>query len=134
MGVAKLTDELNRAKVEYEDDEVEVYLPRLSTTADFTLNSILNQMGLWDIFDPQLANLSKISKHSPYLSRIIHKAQIEITEEGTIASAASGGTFANKNTPPRFYANRPFAYLILEKQTNILIFCGQVKDPTKVKF
>lgn len=41
------------------------------------------------------------------------------------------GSFINKNSAPQFYANRPFAYLIIEKSTNILLFCGQVKNPTE---
>lgn len=132
-GVHQITAELNRAKVDYDEDEVEVYLPRLSTRADFTLNKILKDMGLIDIFDANRSNLAKISKQT-FLSRIIHKAQIELNEEGTIASAATAGSFANKNTPPRFYANRPFAYLIVEKSQNLLLFCGQVKNPTIRRF
>lgn len=46
-------------------------------------------MGINDIFDPARSNLPKISKQA-YLSRIIHKAQIELDEEGTTASAATG--------------------------------------------
>lgn len=88
----QISAELNRSMVEFEDDEVEVYLPRLSTRSDFTLNSVLQDMGLLDIFDPNTSDLSKISKQS-YLSRIIHKAQIEMNEEGTTASAATGNYY-----------------------------------------
>lgn len=43
-----------------------------------------------DVFDPVYANLLGISPENFYLSRVIHKAEIEVTEEGTVASAASG--------------------------------------------
>lgn len=84
-----LINELERAKVDYSEDEVEVYLPRLSITSDLTLNQVLKEMGLLDIFSAENANLDKISRHA-YLSRLIHKAKIEVNEEGTIASAATG--------------------------------------------
>lgn len=88
VGLTRINQELERAKSEYDDDEVEVYLPRLSTRADFVLNTVLQDMGLLDIFDAKNANLERISKHS-YLSRIVHKAQIDLNEEGTVASAAT---------------------------------------------
>lgn len=133
-GITPMLNELRRADTEYEEDEVEVFLPRFSITADFTLNVILERMGLTDIFDVNRANFSKISKQSIYLSRIIHKAKIEVNEMGTVAAAVGGAIFANKATPPRFYANRPFAYLIVEKQTRALLFGGQVRNPGKVEF
>lgn len=129
-GIRHVSDELKKAKAEFEDDEVEVFLPRFTTRADFVLNGILQSMGLSDIFSPHTADFSRISAQA-YLSRIIHKAQIEVNEEGTEASAATVAGFANKNTPPRFYANRPFAYVIVERLTNLMLFCGQVKNPTE---
>lgn len=40
-GVARVITELRRADAEFEEDEVEVFLPRFSFTADFTLNVIV---------------------------------------------------------------------------------------------
>lgn len=133
-GIRRISEELRKADQEFEDDEVEVYLPRFDITADFTLNVLLEKMGLTDIFDVNRANLTKISKHPIYLSRIIHKSLIKVNEVGTIATAATGGIFANKATPPRFYANRPFGFLIIERSTNTLLFCGQVRKPGKVEY
>lgn len=133
-GVGRVLTELRRADAEYDEDDIEVFLPRFSITADFTLNVILEQMGLTDIFDARKANLSKITQHPIYLSRIIHKATIDVNEVGTVAAAATGAIFANKAISPRFYANHPFAYLIVEKTTSTLLFCGQVRNPGKVEF
>lgn len=132
--VSRVLTELRRADADYEEDDIEVFLPRFSITADFTLNVILEQMGLTDIFDARKANLSKISRHPVYLSRIIHKAKIDVNEVGTVASAATGAILANKAISPRFYANHPFAYLIVEKTTNTMLFAGQVRNPGKVEF
>lgn len=134
FGIGRVITELRRADDEFEEDQVEVFLPRFSITADFTLNVILEQMGLTDIFNVKKANLSNISKHPIYLSRIIHKATIDVNEVGTVATAATGAIFANKAISPRFHANRPFAFLIVEKNTNTLLFCGQVRNPGKVDF
>lgn len=127
----RIYDELQKSAQEFEDDEVEVFLPRFTIMADFTLNGILENMGILDVFSAADANLSKITSTPIYLSRLLHKAKIEVNEEGTVASAATAGTFANKATPPRFAANRPFAYLIVDKITRILLFCGQAENPNK---
>lgn len=108
-----------------------MFLPRFSITSDFLLNSVLEDMGILDVFSASHADLSKITGTPIYLSRLMHKAKIEVNEEGTVATAATAGTFANKATPPRFYANRPFAYLIVDKISNILLFCGQAENPDK---
>ena len=133
-GIQRITAALRKAEEEFEDDEVELYLPRFTINADFTLNVLLDKMGLKDIFDPNLANLSGISKQSIYLSRVIHKSVIQVNEIGTSAASASGAFFINKTTPPRFYANRPFAFLIIERTTNAMLFCGQVRHPGLVPF
>lgn len=113
--------------------EVEVYLPRFSITSDFTLNSVLEQMGIKDIFDGRKANLSKMTRRA-YVSRIVHKAQIDVNEVGTVAAAVTAAEIVDKMSPPKFMANRPFAFLIVEKHTNSLLFCGQVRNPGKVEF
>lgn len=99
--------------------------------SDFVLNSVLEKMGIRDVFSASHADLSKITSTPIFLSRLVHKAKIEVNEEGTVATAVTAGTFANKATPPRFYANRPFAYLIVDKISNILLFCGQAENPNK---
>lgn len=47
-------------------------------------------MGIVDAFDPSYANLQKISNENVYLTRVIHKAEIEVNEEGTVASGITG--------------------------------------------
>lgn len=90
IGISKVMSDIEAAKSKYEDEEVEVFFPRIRITADFTLNAVLEQMGLLDIFDANKADLTGIAKYSPYLSRIIHKAKIEVNEEGTVAAAVTG--------------------------------------------
>lgn len=50
-------------------------------------------MGITDLFDPQKANLLGMFDHYLFLSRIIQKTEIEVDEDGTVASAASGNCF-----------------------------------------
>lgn len=67
-----------------------------------------------------------------FLGDIVQKARIVVNEEGTTASASTAAIFANKATPPRFFANRPFAFLIVDKRFDVILFMGQVKNPLAV--
>lgn len=133
FGTAGIFDGLQKAKKEAElygeEMEVDLFLPRFTTNTDFALNTLLIEMGIKDLFNSQLANLGRISSHPIYLSRLFHKTTIEVTEEGTVASAVTAGILTNKISPTKFQVNRPFAYLIVEKSTGSLLFVGQVKNP-----
>lgn len=61
---------------------------------------------------------------------MIHNTKIAVDEEGTSAAAVTTSIFANKATPPKFHANKPFLYFIVDKVTNIILFSGQQASPT----
>lgn len=128
FGMSYVLNEMMKAE---EDPDLEVFLPRFSLSTDFKMNDILQRMGLVDIFDEKKSNLSNISKHLVYVSNIAHKAVIEVNEEGTVATAATGATLTFNSISAQFYVNRPFVFLILEKTTNSILFCGQIRDPRK---
>ncbi|KAJ8923864.1 hypothetical protein NQ315_010446 [Exocentrus adspersus] len=120
---------LEEAEQQFVDEDVHVYLPRFKISSDFNLNIVLNKMGIKDVFDLDKANLLGMFDHYLYLSRLIQKAEIEVNEDGTVASAASGGFLQNKSQPPRFRANKPFLYFIVEKSTKSIVFAGKVSNP-----
>ena len=84
-------------------------------------------MGIVDLFDSSAANLNKIARND-YVSSIFHATRIIVNEEGTEAGAVAGAVLVNKIIPTRFNADRPFAYLIVEKTANVLLFAGEVKS------
>lgn len=116
---------------DYEENEIELSLPRFTIDSDLQLRTVLQHLGITDIFDPAKANLSKLSRQPTFVSRVFHKAIIEVNEEGTVATAVTGGTVSFKQTPIEFNVNRPFGFLIAERATKTLLFAGQVKHPQK---
>lgn len=131
LGLHYVLEALKNAGEE-EDPDLEVFLPRFSINSDFKMNDILQRMGLADIFDEKKSNLSNISKHLVYVSNIAHKAVIEVDETGTVAAAADAAGISFLSISPQFYVNRPFVFLIVEKTTNTLLFCGQIRNPVKL--
>jgi serpin B len=87
-------------------------------------------------FDSEQANFHGISdaskSNSLFISKVIHRAVIDVNEAGTEAAAATAVLFAPtsaaiRNTPfiPEFNANRPFLFLIRNNQTGLILFMGQ---------
>lgn len=113
-----------------EENEVELSLPRFTISSDLNLNTVLETMGITDLFTTERANLTKMSQDPIFVSSVIHKAIIEVNEVGTEAAAAAGGTVAFKQHPSAFNCNRPFGFLIVERLTNTLVFSGQVRQPS----
>ncbi|XP_053669089.1 serine protease inhibitor 77Ba [Anopheles marshallii] len=132
-GVDRVFEELDRSLVDFDDDEVEVHLPRFEFNSDYNLIPILNQMGIKEAFDSGVANFGKISElNAIYISSVIQQTKIVVNEEGTMTAAVTTGVFANKATPPRFLANRPFGFMIVNRQQRTILFAGQVKRPNLV--
>lgn len=43
---SKIIDRLNKAKKEYEGEDIKVYLPRFTVKSDLTLNTVLEKVNL----------------------------------------------------------------------------------------
>lgn len=85
-------------------------------------------MDIKDVFDQNRADLSKINNRY-FVSSMIHKTKISVDERGTTAAAVTTSIFANKATPPKFHANKPFLYFIVDKVTKMILFSGQYVSP-----
>ena len=118
--------------------KVIVQVPRFEMKFASELSDILISMGMVDAFSIKLANFSGIagSLEQPlYLSKVIHKAFVEVGEEGTEAAAATvviagPGGRPREQSPPTFCANHPFMFLIQENQSGSILFMGRVVTPT----
>ncbi|XP_060515822.1 serine protease inhibitor 77Ba [Cylas formicarius] len=126
---SSILDALDQAAYEYSEEDIHVYLPKFKVTSDFNLDRVLDKMGAKDVFDPLRANLLGIFPHYLYLSRLVQKAEIEVDEEGTVAAAASGAAFPNRSPPPKFRANKPFLYVIVDNPTRSIVFIGKISNP-----
>lgn len=68
------------------------------------------------------------------LSQVVHKAFVDVNEEGTEAAAATiavVATVAARIEPPipEFRADHPFLFLIRDAQSGAILFLGRVMNP-----
>jgi serpin B len=115
------------------DRRVRVGLPRFTATGQFTLSQTLAALGMPSAFHETEADFSGMTgKRDLFISLIVHKAFVEVNEEGTEAAAATGVVMkvTTVSVSEEFIADRPFLFLIRDRGSGCILFLGRVADPT----
>jgi serpin B len=129
-------ENLKRWKSRLSKRDVLVFLPKFKMTSMLRLDKTLVSMGMIDAFSIPKANFAGMDGNPNwlYIAAVIHKAFVDVNEEGTEAAAATAVVMAREGVPappPTFRADHPFVFLIQENQTGSIFFMGRVTDPTK---
>ena len=110
------------------NEDVVLYFPKFTTEYSQSLVPIFKNMGLASPFTYS-ADFTGISlKEQLFVSEILHKAIVKVYETGTEAAAATAVmvkcTGMNMKKPKEIRFNKPFVYLIREKETGAILFLG----------
>lgn len=137
-----LNDLIKTGKSASSDLKIRYSLPKYKYDYDYgTLKEGLINLGIKDAFSPEASSFGKmVNKNSDlkvYLDTAIHKSHIEITENGTKAAAVTilmmfEATAIEKE--PKIINiefNKPFIYIIKEKNSDNIWFFGTVYTPIK---
>ncbi|XP_061384750.1 serine protease inhibitor 77Ba-like [Danaus plexippus] len=109
---------------------VQVQIPRFEISSDLNnLKELMIDMGLKAMFEDR-ADFSFMSDFPLHISNFIQKAHIEVTEEGTVSSASTLDDFSFRSMPYQFIANKPFLYMIVDKQVEVPLFMGAYSKPS----
>jgi serpin B len=116
--------------------EAIVSLPRFKLTRRYDLVKALSTMGISSAFDPTAADFSGMSGSTRklFVSAVIHKAFVEVNEEGTEAAAATvvaEDAGADEPEPVQFRADHPFVFLIRDNRSGSILFLGRVANPNE---
>ena len=136
---------------------VDVYMPKFKVETEYTLGdsespATLQKMGMVRAFvdprDPTNGAVFDGMSHATnpsnklYISSVLHKAFVEVNEQGTEAAAATSVQMAvpvsatlSTTVPftPTFKADRPFIYLIRDRVTGNILFLGRMMEPATFK-
>jgi serpin B len=127
------SDSLAKLSAGMSKQEVVVTLPKFKMTSQFDLGGTLVKMGMEKAFDQNLADFSGMTggKEDIYISKVIHKAFVDVNEEGTEAAAATAVIMKARgiSRTPVFKADHPFLFMIRHNATNTILFMGRVADP-----
>jgi serpin B len=115
--------------------KVIVTVPKFKLTQQFELGSTLGAMGMPAAFSGNADFSGMTGKRDFSISEVIHKAYVDVNEEGTEAAAATGVTMralairVPEVHPPVFRADHPFVFLIRDNRSESILFLGRVTDP-----
>jgi len=110
-------------------------LPKFTITCNVPLSAVLQAMGMTDAFSRK-ANFAGINGKSNdlYIKAVLHKAFVDVNEEGTEAAAATAVVVATRSArrplpPVVFKADHPFLFVIRHRLSGSILFMGRVANP-----
>ena len=137
----------NLKTIDYSDFEegyltyIHAQMPLFEYEYELSLLEDLKTMGIKDAFDKEKANLTKMTSAPSYIASAKHKANIKFSNDGIKASAATtiggmgaaGGGFKYYFDIPvkeiDLTFDRPYMYIIRDKDTGEVWFAGTVYEP-----
>ena len=136
-GLAALESQLTSAKLNNAISgmyraKVDVSIPKFNMTLKVQLKKILMAMGIKAMFGGgDLSGMDGTLRL--FVSKVVHKAYIDVNEEGTEAAAATAVVidYTSAELPKTFKADHPFLFFIREKVTGSILFSGRVVEPPK---
>jgi len=118
----------------FNEKEGTVVLPKFRLEYSVELNQPLQSLGMKTAFDMDKADFSGIAPQL-FISHARQKTFVEVKEEGTEAAAVTGiaveagGMMMPPPNPFQMIVDRPFLFLIEDRQTGTILFMGVMFDP-----
>lgn len=141
-GLAALEEALSREALAgwidaMQSREVRVLLPRFKVTWRAMMKKVLSGMGMARAFDPEKADFTGMNGgvEPLWIGQVVHKAFVEVDEEGTEAAAATGvameATALPTEPPPEVRCDRPLVFLIRDTRSGAILFLGRLVNPAE---
>jgi serpin B len=118
------------SSINYSQCPTSIQLPKFKVDAKFELKSVLSKMGMVSAFDEGTADFSGMNGSKDlFLREAIHQTLVNVDELGTEAAGATAVIGELRCGGGNFSADRPFMFLIRDKQSGSILFLGRVMNP-----
>ncbi len=113
---------------------VALAMPKFKFESQMELTEDLKTLGMTDAFSGKADFSGITTKEKIVISGVIHKAFIDVNEEGTEAAAATavmmkGMAMRQNPEAAEFIADRPFLFAIRDNQSGEILFLGRMVKP-----
>ena len=115
---------------------IHLTIPRFSFDYSLDMVEDLEKLGIVDAFSEKTADFSNMSTtDSMFVGDVLHKANIDFSEEGVKAAAATViymndlSAIRDGEEPVLIKIDKPFMYVIRDKKTGEIWFTGTVYEP-----
>ena len=125
-------DALDQVFDDIEIDHVTLTMPLFEFESEFSLVETLAGMGMPDAFGTRADFSGMTGSRGLRISAVLHKAFVSVDEEGTEAAAATAAVVKESGPtkePIPVTVNRPFIFLIRDRDTGTVLFLGRVMNP-----
>jgi len=112
--------------------KVRLLLPKFKTECDYYLKDALSTMGMPIAFSYTADFSGMTGNNELYINNVFHKAMINVSEEGTEASAVTAVFMfikVNNEIIKNFIVDHPFLFIIKENETGTILFIGKIINP-----
>ncbi|MDP8207095.1 MAG: serpin family protein [Candidatus Electryonea clarkiae] len=107
-----------------------LYMPRFKFEYKTNLNDMLKAMGMEIAFIEGVADFSNMfTSRDVFIDNVIQKTFIQVDEKGTEAAAVTAVEIGAESAPDVININRPFVFVIHEKESGTILFMGKVVNP-----
>ena len=118
-----------------ESQQVKVYFPKFKLETEYQLSDTLSEMGMPVAFTGSADFSGMDGTTGLSISDVVHKAYVEVNEEGTEAAAATAVVMrltavAGEDITPVFVADHPFIFMIQDDETGNILFIGRISNPS----
>ena len=121
-----------------QDVTVFASIPKFETEYDIEMSEVLQEMGMTDAFDWQVADFSRLGTYNVdgmniCINRVLHKTFISVSEQGTRAGAATAVEMVAEGAMEivefkEVVLDRPFVYMLIDCETNLPFFIGTMMN------
>lgn len=123
-------DKISKLSQNMENSIVDLKLPKFTTELELPLNGIISSLGAPTMFEAGKADFRKFANGDFFVSKMLQKAKIEVSEQGTKAAAVTAAVMLTSAAPMplrhvNFHADHPFVYLIKDNLSGAILFMGQ---------
>lgn len=117
--------------------KVRLFLPKFTMEGELSLAGTLQSMGMKTAFSPEADFSGMTQRKELFISEVIHKAFVDVQEEGTEAAAATAiaAMPVGIEAPVReeisrlFRADHPFLFFIRHNPSGSILFMGRLENP-----
>ena len=113
-------------------------IPKFEAEYDIEMSEVLQEMGMTDAFDWQVADFSRLGTYNVdgmniCINRVLHKTFISVSEQGTRAGAATAVEMVAEGAMEivefkEVVLDRPFVYMLIDCETNLPFFIGTMMN------
>lgn len=114
----------------------ELKIPKFEVSLKVEASRLLHDLGLDLPFHPTADSFSAMllgSSQTLAVSSVLHQCFVNVNEKGTVAAAGTVGAIMGCAMPDDhivdFVADHPFLFFIMEENSGLVVFAGQVVNP-----